>query len=76
MVGIGIVSGVVVASGSAARDTAGREFWRSVVGRLALWYRRNRERRELMRLSDSELRDFGVGRTEAIEEASKPFWRG
>jgi len=29
-----------------------------------------------MRLSDSELRDFGVGRTEAIEEASKPFWRG
>jgi uncharacterized protein YjiS (DUF1127 family) len=43
---------------------------------LATWRRRARERRELSRLSEAELRDFGIGRLEAIHEARKPFWKG
>jgi uncharacterized protein YjiS (DUF1127 family) len=42
---------------------------------LYLWRRRARERSELCRLSERELRDFRVSRLEAIGEAMKPFWR-
>ena len=52
------------------------ESWRQVWTTIAAWRRRARERRELLTLSDVELRDFGIGRSEAIQEASKPFWRG
>jgi uncharacterized protein YjiS (DUF1127 family) len=48
---------------------------RSVLATVALWAQRVRERRELTRLSDYELRDFGASRSTAIGEASKPFWR-
>jgi uncharacterized protein YjiS (DUF1127 family) len=34
-----------------------------------------RERRILEALSDRELRDIGVSRSEALAEAAKPFWR-
>jgi uncharacterized protein YjiS (DUF1127 family) len=53
----------------------GGEFWRHLWATLAAWRRRSRERRELLTLSDTEMRDFGIGRSEAIHEASKPFWR-
>jgi uncharacterized protein YjiS (DUF1127 family) len=42
---------------------------------LRTWYRRASERRELLRLGDGELRDFGVSRSEAMGEFRKPFWR-
>ena len=66
---------------NAAVQTAGMApsravWWRMVLATVATWRRRSVERRELMHLSDFELRDFGVGRSEAINEASKPFWRG
>ncbi|MGE0232105.1 MAG: DUF1127 domain-containing protein [Flavobacteriaceae bacterium] len=32
-------------------------------------------RRELMGLSDEMLKDIGLSRGQAFEEASKPFWR-
>jgi uncharacterized protein YjiS (DUF1127 family) len=38
------------------------------------WRRRAHSRRELMSLSDAELRDIGLSRTEAEIEASKVFW--
>jgi uncharacterized protein YjiS (DUF1127 family) len=42
---------------------------------LEQWRRRWQERAELARLSDRELRDFLISRSEAMEEAAKPFWR-
>jgi uncharacterized protein YjiS (DUF1127 family) len=42
---------------------------------IAEWVRRNESRRELGRLSDRELRDFGLTRFDATREARKPFWR-
>ena len=39
------------------------------------WQRRGMERRELARLSERELRDFGLSRGEAHTESCKPFWR-
>jgi len=60
---------------SAGLAAARGDLWREALVALKTWRRRSRERRELMRLSDLELRDFGIGRTDAIDEASKPFWR-
>jgi uncharacterized protein YjiS (DUF1127 family) len=42
---------------------------------LALWRRRQRERRSLLTLSDFELQDIGITRSDAQREAAKPFWR-
>lgn len=53
-----------------------------VAGRLAraldtvlLWHERARQRRQLLQLEDVMLRDIGVGRSDVMGEASKPFWR-
>lgn len=64
-------------SGSALIDTwlaraiAGRK---AVLSRIAEWQQRTAGRRELMTLTDRELRDIGISRSEAEAEASKPFW--
>jgi len=42
---------------------------------LALWRRRSYERQVLAGLSDPLLRDIGITRCDAMNEASKPFWR-
>lgn len=42
---------------------------------LQVWYERSRQRRHLSRLDEHMLRDIGVDRIAAMEEASKPFWR-
>ncbi len=34
-----------------------------------------RERAELLRLSERELRDIGISRVDAIREADRPLWR-
>jgi uncharacterized protein YjiS (DUF1127 family) len=39
------------------------------------WHDRARERRALMGLSDHMLRDIGISRADACDEAAKPFWR-
>ena len=39
------------------------------------WCRRMREREQLARLSDLDLRDIGLTPAEAWAEFSKPFWR-
>jgi uncharacterized protein YjiS (DUF1127 family) len=69
------VTGLVAFAVSASREPGRREGWRRAIDAIVLWHRRNRERRELMRLSERELRDFGIGRSDAIVEAGKPFWR-
>ena len=43
---------------------------------LKRWWQNYRSRRQLEMLSYYELKDIGVSRAEALEEAKKPFWRG
>lgn len=42
---------------------------------LALWRRRARERAELARLGERELRDIGMSPGTLYTELGKPFWR-
>lgn len=42
---------------------------------IKMAYRKQRSRRALVRLSSHQLKDIGLSRTDAIREASKPFWR-
>jgi uncharacterized protein YjiS (DUF1127 family) len=46
-----------------------------LLARLYEFARRIRSRRMLSTLDDSALRDIGVTRSEAEQEAAKPFWR-
>lgn len=46
------------------------------LARISLWRHRVRSRRDLMWLNEEQLRDIGIDRLTATEEACKPFWRG
>ena len=48
----------------------------SVAATVSLWRARQREWRTLMKMDDRLLRDFGITRSQALEEANKPFWIG
>ena len=49
--------------------------WRKLArARLAEWQQRSAGRRELLNLTERDLRDIGVTRNEAQTEANKPFW--
>jgi uncharacterized protein YjiS (DUF1127 family) len=48
--------------------------WGYVKHRLVQWRRRARARHELQGLSDQTLRDLGLTRCDAAQEAAKPFW--
>jgi uncharacterized protein YjiS (DUF1127 family) len=37
---------------------------------------RYRQRRQLMEMGDRELKDIGITREQAEEEARKPIWKG
>lgn len=54
----------------------GRTFPRlgALLSTLRLWLRVRRERETLSRLDDRMLRDIGLTRGEAIDEASRPIW--
>ncbi|MEH6567361.1 MAG: DUF1127 domain-containing protein [Halopseudomonas sp.] len=41
---------------------------------LARWHRLSYERRLLASLSDGQLKDIGISRAEALQEADRPFW--
>jgi uncharacterized protein YjiS (DUF1127 family) len=43
---------------------------------VSLWLRRLRERAELARFTERDLRDIGLTQADADYEAGKPFWRG
>ena len=47
----------------------------SLIGRLAIYYRRAKQRQHLLALDDRMLRDIGISRVDAMFEASKPFWQ-
>ena len=46
------------------QESRWRQFWRRV-----------RTRRQLLELSDEQLRDIGISRDQARIEALRPFWR-
>ena len=53
----------------------GQSFLSQVAETLHVWRERYTQRRELSHWSDRELHDIGVSSSDAIYEASKPFWR-
>lgn len=42
---------------------------------LYLWQRRLRDRDALLTMSTAQLKDIGLSRADALDEAEKPFWR-
>lgn len=46
-----------------------------LLARLAVAYRRHRQRYDLAQLDDRMLRDMGISRLDVDREANKPFWR-
>lgn len=47
----------------------------AVVRGLTGWAERARQRRALLALDDSMLKDIGVTRADVMRECDKPFWR-
>lgn len=46
-----------------------------VIATAENWAARRRQRRQLLALGDSGLKDIGLSRADASREAIKPFWR-
>ena len=46
-----------------------------VANTVRLWRQRSRERTELTRWEDRDLRDAGISRAMLENELTKPFWR-
>ena len=53
----------------------GQSLFSRVAELFHVWRQRSAARRELANWSDRELHDIGVSSSDAIYEASKPFWR-
>jgi uncharacterized protein YjiS (DUF1127 family) len=49
--------------------------WSRLWALIQSWEKRSRQRRELGLLDDHLLRDIGVSREAAGQEAAKPFWK-
>jgi uncharacterized protein YjiS (DUF1127 family) len=64
-------SGSTVIDGLLARAISARKV---LLARIVEWRNRASGRRQLMRLTERDLRDIGISRTQARAEASKPFW--
>lgn len=47
---------------------------RSVVAQVNRWRQLSRDRAELARLSNEQLRDVGLNRVDVLREISRPFW--
>lgn len=62
------------AAGAGTTANLRRLFFASLQS-LRLWYERSSQRRRLAQLDDHLLRDIGIDRVAAMEEAYKPFWR-
>jgi uncharacterized protein YjiS (DUF1127 family) len=63
-------------SKSFAKSRRPRAFSLSYWVALAIWCReRRRQRKALLDLDDRMLADVGITKSQAIEEASKPFWK-
>jgi uncharacterized protein YjiS (DUF1127 family) len=45
-----------------------------VISMIEMAFERRRSRLALMELSDAQLKDIGISRSEAFREANRPFW--
>ena len=50
-------------------------FLTRVWAQLRDWRETYRQRRALLGLSDTMLKDIGISRVDALQEGGKPFWR-
>ncbi len=48
---------------------------KTISGLIELWVSRFKQRRSLKNLPDHLLKDIGISRHAALEEACKPFWQ-
>lgn len=55
--------------------SAARDMFLRASQTLRTWYERRKQRRWLFRLDDRLLRDIGIDKVTAMQEAAKPFWR-
>jgi len=46
-----------------------------ILSTLAIWHERILQRRQLAQLSDYQLHDIGLSRSQVFHEIEKPFWR-
>lgn len=47
----------------------------AATARVSEWQQRAAGRRELVNLTERDLRDIGISRSDAEAEANKPFWQ-
>jgi uncharacterized protein YjiS (DUF1127 family) len=55
-----------------------QDFWSEIRTGFAIllrWLERSRQRQDLDKLNDDQLRDIGLTRGDIRRECSKPFWR-
>ena len=52
-----------------------RSRYSSWLGLVGFWFERQRQRQALAGLSDDQLADIGLSRSDLMYEISKPFWR-
>lgn len=45
-----------------------------IAERFWAYYRRTKQRQVLRELNDHQLKDIGISRVDALQEANKPFW--
>jgi uncharacterized protein YjiS (DUF1127 family) len=61
--------------GAASNGRKHNGLFGSLASAIGEWNRRLRDRRELAGLCERSLRDIGLSRYDALQEANKPFWR-
>ena len=54
----------------------GSHLWDRLAGFIGTARRRSRDRADLARMDDRELRDLRLSRATVAFELNKPFWRG
>jgi len=59
---------------AAARSGSGRALLKTIADHVSLWARARRTRLHLLDLSEHELKDLGLTREAARQEALRPFW--
>jgi uncharacterized protein YjiS (DUF1127 family) len=53
----------------------GRGFLAQLGDTLHVWRQRQQDRRQLAELTNRDLQDIGLSRSDVVYEAEKPFWR-
>lgn len=66
---------VAVQAGSRLHTHTAKHLFRALVARIGLMFERARTRQQLAELSDQQLADIGISRSDRIVELNRPFWR-